>query len=102
MAHPLRSVGYNFEVPVLPAGFVTADTGTGFVHNAPGHGEDDFNLGRTYKLEIPFTVDEEGKFTDAVKLPELVGKRILTPNGKDGDANIRRVVVWPDHHDLLL
>ena len=38
-AHPLRSVGYNFEVPVLPAAFVTADTGTGFVHNAPGHGE---------------------------------------------------------------
>ena len=43
-AHPLRSVGYNFEVPVLPAAFVTADTGTGFVHNAPGHGEDDFEL----------------------------------------------------------
>src|SRR5581483_6958234 len=38
-AHPFRSAGYGFDVPVLPAAFVTADTGTGFVHNAPGHGE---------------------------------------------------------------
>jgi len=42
-AHPFRSQGYTFDVPVLPAAFVTADTGTGFVHNAPGHGEDDLN-----------------------------------------------------------
>src|ERR1700733_1957500 len=43
-AHPLRSVGYTFEVPVLPGAHVTADTGTGFVHTAPVHGEDDFEL----------------------------------------------------------
>ena len=43
-AHPLRSLGYEFDVPVLPGAYVTADTGTGFVHTAPGHGEDDFEL----------------------------------------------------------
>ena len=34
----------NFDVPLLPGAHVTADTGTGFVHTAPGHGEDDFEL----------------------------------------------------------
>ena len=85
--HPFHAGGYDFEVRPYPADFVTADTGTGFVHIAPGHGEDDFALGRAHNLEIPFTVDEEGKLTDGVKLPELIGKRILTPEGKDGDAN---------------
>ena len=60
-------------------------TGTGFVHTAPGHGEDDFELGREHKLEIPRTIDEEGKFYPDV--PLFAGKRILTPDGKDGDAN---------------
>ena len=85
--HPFFAGGYDFEVRPYAADFVTADTGTGFVHIAPGHGEDDFALGRQHNLEIPFTVDEEGKLTSAVKLPELIGKRILTPEGKDGDAN---------------
>src|SRR5580698_10123663 len=43
-AHPLRGKGYEFDVPVLPGDHVTADTGTGFVHTAPGHGEEDFAL----------------------------------------------------------
>ena len=37
--HPFRSLGYDFEVPLLAGAHVTADTGTGFVHTAPGHGE---------------------------------------------------------------
>ncbi len=91
-AHPLRSVGYNFEVPVLPAGFVTADTGTGFVHNAPGHGEDDFELlvgnDRDYPKNNPDAfslVLPDGSY--APNVPVFAGKRILTPEGKDGDAN---------------
>src|SRR5690606_19353129 len=36
-AHPLRGRGYDFDVPLLPADFVTMDQGTGFVHIAPGH-----------------------------------------------------------------
>ncbi len=87
-AHPFRGQGdgfYDFDVPLLPGDHVTADTGTGFVHTAPGHGEDDFELGRKFKLEVPKTIDEEGKFYDDV--PIFAGKRILTPDGKDGDAN---------------
>ncbi len=91
-AHPLRSVGYTFEVPVLPAGFVTADTGTGFVHNAPGHGEDDFELlvgaHRDYPRKNPEAfsmIQPDGSY--APHVPVFAGKRILTPEGKDGDAN---------------
>src|SRR6185312_7529949 len=89
VAHPLRSVGYNFEVPVLPAAFVTADTGTGFVHNAPGHGEDDFELmvgaDRDYPKKNPDAfslVQPDGSY--APHVPVFAGKRILTPDGKDG------------------
>ena len=91
-AHPLRSLGYNFDVPVLPAGFVTADTGTGFVHNAPGHGEDDFELlvgrDRDYPKNNPDAFSlilPDGSY--APHVPVFAGKRILTPDGKDGDAN---------------
>ena len=91
-AHPLRSLGYSFEVPVLPAAFVTADTGTGFVHNAPGHGEDDFelllSLDRDYPAKNPDAfslVLPDGSY--APNVPHFAGKRILTPEGKDGDAN---------------
>jgi isoleucyl-tRNA synthetase len=91
-AHPLRSVGYTFDVPVLPAAFVTADTGTGFVHNAPGHGEDDFELlvgaDRDYPRNNPDAfslVLADGSY--APNVPVFAGKRILTPEGKDGDAN---------------
>ncbi len=67
-AHPLRSMpeakgGYAFDVPLLPGDFVTTEAGTGFVHIAPGHGEDDFNLGRAHNLPIPETVADDGSFT---------------------------------------
>ena len=42
-AHPLRGRGYDFDVPVLLGDFVTTEAGTGFVHIAPGHGEEDFD-----------------------------------------------------------
>jgi len=84
-AHPFRGHGYDFDVPLLPGEHVTAETGTGFVHTAPSHGEDDFNLGREHNLEIPFLVAEDGSFLPNV--PIFAGKKILTPEGKDGDAN---------------
>jgi isoleucyl-tRNA synthetase len=91
-AHPLRSLGFGFDVPVLPAAFVTADTGTGFVHNAPGHGEDDFELmvgrDRDYPNKNPDAFSlilPDGSY--APHVPHFAGKRILTPEGKDGDAN---------------
>jgi len=54
--HPLNGRGYDFAVPLLEASHVTSDTGTGFVHTAPSHGEDDFNLARSHGLEIPTLV----------------------------------------------
>jgi isoleucyl-tRNA synthetase len=84
-SHPLAASGYDFEVPLLPGEHVTADTGTGFVHTAPGHGEEDFELGRAHGLEVPRTIDEAGGFYPHV--PLFAGRRILTPDGSDGDAN---------------
>ncbi len=91
-AHPLRGQGYDFDVPLLPGDHVTADTGTGFVHTAPGHGEEDFALmtgrDRNYTRENPDAfgvVKEDGSF--AANVPIFAGKRILTSEGKDGDAN---------------
>ena len=43
-AHPVKALGYDFEIPLLPGDHVTEDTGTGFVHTAPSHGRDDFEL----------------------------------------------------------
>ena len=59
-AHPLRGQGYDFDVPLLPAGFVEADQGTGLVHIAPGHGADDFELGQMNGLPVPDTVSPDG------------------------------------------
>jgi len=67
-AHPLRGRGYDQDTPLLLADFVTTDAGTGFVHIAPGHGEDDFNLGRANNLDIPETVGDDGTFNPWVPL----------------------------------
>jgi len=65
---------------VLTADFVTMDSGTGAVHIAPGHGEDDYNLGRANKLPILSPVDDHGRFTDEAGLPDLVGKYVFDAN----------------------
>jgi isoleucyl-tRNA synthetase len=67
-AHPLKGMpeaegGYDFAVPLLPGDFVTTEAGTGFVHIAPGHGEDDFILGRAHGLPVPETVGDDGTYT---------------------------------------
>jgi isoleucyl-tRNA synthetase len=65
---------------VLPADFVTMDTGTGCVHVAPGHGEDDYLLGSRNKLEILSPVDDHGLFTEEAGVPALVGKYVFDAN----------------------
>ncbi len=84
-AHPLRGQGYDFTVPVLMGDFVTADAGTGFVHIAPGHGEDDFNLGRAHGIEITDNVTDDGKFRPHV--PLFAGEEIYTQKGELGGGN---------------
>jgi isoleucyl-tRNA synthetase len=93
--HPLKSLGgYDFAVPLLAGDHVTEDTGTGFVHTAPGHGRDDFDVwtANAAKLSaqginttIPYTVDADGRFTE--QAPGFAGKRVLTETGERGDAN---------------
>jgi isoleucyl-tRNA synthetase len=66
--HPLAGLegAYGFDVPLLPGGFVTTEQGTGLVHVAPSHGEDDFLLGQAHGLEVPDTVAEDGHYTEQV------------------------------------
>lgn len=73
--------------------FVTNDTGTGFVHIAPGHGMDDYHLGNANGLPIYSPVDDDGRFAHTSDLPfeqqmptEMLGKSILEKHGKS-DAN---------------
>ena len=84
-AHPWRGQGYDFDVLMMNADFVTDDAGTGFVHVAPGHGADDFVLGTNHGLEAPRTVAEDGTYYPGV--PMFEDKRVLTEDGKEGDAN---------------
>src|SRR5947207_961273 len=65
---------------VLTADFVTMDSGTGAVHIAPGHGEDDYSLGRANKLPILSPVDDHGRLTDEAGLPNLTGKYVFDAN----------------------
>jgi isoleucyl-tRNA synthetase len=65
---------------ILAADFVTMETGTGAVHIAPGHGEDDYWLGRASNLGILSPVDDHGRFTDEAGLPHLTGKYVFDAN----------------------
>ncbi len=96
--HPLRGLGggYEYEVPLLAGDHVTDDTGTGFVHTAPGHGMDDFELWmsstrslveRGIDTAIPFMVDDAGFYTGDA--PGFEGARVIDDAGKKGDANNR-------------
>jgi isoleucyl-tRNA synthetase len=106
--HPLRSFagGYQFRVPLLAGDHVTDDDGTGFVHTAPGHGQEDYiawlNAGFSH-ADIPHTVDEFGAFTS--EAPGFEGKKILVLEGKkageDGDANGAVVAVLIEKGALL-
>jgi len=84
-AHPLHAQGFDHEVPVFEAGFVTTEQGTGFVHIAPSHGEDDFYLGREHGLPVPDMVDAEGRYFEHV--PLFAGMAVLTSDGEEGEAN---------------
>ena len=66
--HPLAGSGYDHVVPIFAADFVTTEQGTGLVHIAPGHGEEDFSLGQAHQLEVPDTVGPDGTFNEWVPL----------------------------------
>jgi isoleucyl-tRNA synthetase len=93
-SHPLKGKGYEFQVPLLAGDHVTDEAGTGFVHTAPGHGREDFDVwssnareleARGINTTIPYTVDENGAFTE--QAPGFSGKRVINDKGEKGDAN---------------
>ena len=106
--HPLKDLGYNFKVPLLAGSHVTEEAGTGFVHTAPGHGVDDFEIWMENKsfldesgfdTAIPYTVDGDGFFTD--QAPGFTGKRVITDKGKKGDANEGVIAALKDADNII-
>jgi isoleucyl-tRNA synthetase len=94
LKHPFHGQGYDFVVPLLDGDHVTDDTGTGFVHTAPGHGREDFDIwmsnaraleARGISAAIPYTVDANGALT--AHAPGFEGKRVINDKGEKGDAN---------------
>ncbi len=96
-AHPYRDLelgGYQFDVPLLDGDHVTDDAGTGFVHTAPSHGADDFEIWIAKRAEleergietaIPFTVADDGFYTKDA--PGFEGQQVITHKGEKGTAN---------------
>ena len=68
--HPFLDLGYEYNIPMLEARFVTTEQGTGIVHCAPSHGPDDFNLCLNNGIKAIETVDGDGKYTKNVSLFE--------------------------------
>jgi isoleucyl-tRNA synthetase len=98
LSHPLSASGYAYDVPMLAGSHVSDDTGTGFVHTAPSHGEDDYEVwmanakaleARGIDTTIPNTVDAFGRYTNVC--PGFEGLEIIMIDGKkrgqDGPAN---------------
>jgi isoleucyl-tRNA synthetase len=82
-AHPLAKLapGYGFDVPMLAGDHVTDDAGTGFVHTAPGHGQEDYLVWlASGRRDIPETVDANGAYFDSV--PLFAGLQVLETEGK--------------------
>ncbi len=82
------------DATVFTADFVTLDTGTGLVHIAPGHGQDDYQLGRQHGLSLLSPVDDNGCYTEDVGVPDLVGQSVFK-------ANERVIEILKDRGALL-
>jgi isoleucyl-tRNA synthetase len=94
--HPLEKLGYNFVVPLLDGDHVTDDAGTGFVHTAPSHGADDYNVwianqkalrDSGISTDVPTPVGPDGFYT--ADAPGFEGARVIDQYGKWKDANAR-------------
>ena len=77
-SHPFSKIGFNYDIPMLSANFVTTEQGSGIVHCAPSHGPDDFNLCLKNNIKAEETVDDDGKYTKHV--PTFEGIHIFKAN----------------------
>ena len=79
--HPMHDQGYDHDVPMLLADYVTTEQGTGFVHIAPGHGVEDYELAHLeHGIPLPDTVAEDGRLMD--HLPLFAGLHVLRDNAR--------------------
>jgi len=90
-AHPFRAIDggngeWDYDVPLLPGDHVTDDAGTGFVHTAPSHGDDDYQIGLKFGLPMTYNVEPDGSYRNS--LPLFGGQHIIQPDGKEGPANV--------------
>ena len=79
-SHPFSKIGFDYDIPMLEANFVTTEQGTGIVHCAPSHGPDDFNLCLNNGIKAIETVDGDGKYTDHI--PLFKGTHIFKANNQ--------------------
>ena len=80
---------WDYPVPMLPGDHVTEDAGTGFVHTAPSHGDDDYQLGLKFHLPMTYNVEPDGSYR--ATLPLFGGQVIILPDGKEGPANVSNI-----------
>lgn len=69
---------YDFDVPVILGDHVTVDSGTGVVHTAPGHGQDDFVVGQKYGLEVANPVGDNGVYKPDTEI--FAGQHVFKAN----------------------
>jgi len=94
LAHPYRGIEggegeWDYDVPMLPGDHVTEDAGTGFVHTAPSHGDDDYQLGLKFGLPMTYNVEPDGSYR--ADLPVFGGQAIIQADGKEGPANVSNI-----------
>ena len=65
--HPFKNLGYDFDVRPFHGDFVNLEQGTGIVHIAPGHGDDDYNLGIKNGVDVVQTVQDDGRYNHHAK-----------------------------------
>ena len=94
--HPFHGQGYDFDVRLYDGDHVTDDAGTGFVHTAPGHGADDYEVfiknrksfAEVGVTDVPHTVREDGTYFEHVPLfGGAEPKRVINDKGKFDSAN---------------
>jgi len=74
-SHPLKNMGYDYDVPMFAADFVTLEQGTGIVHSAPSHGPDDFDLCLKHGIKAFNTMNDAGLYSD--EIPFFSGTHIF-------------------------
>ena len=87
-----------WQCPLLPGDHVTVDAGSGLVHTAPGHGVDDFNVGKKYKLPAFSPINDSGHYTSVVGSENLEGCYIF----KDGNDRVIQDLRDRDQVDIYI